>query len=825
MEDTDALARATMPTSHPALANQMALLETVFDKAPVGLGVVDRDFRYRHVNAALAEINGLPAADHLGRTAREVVPDLWPQIESLYHAVLRGETVLNCEMSGVIEAGPGGSEIRHWLTSYYAVKVDGEIVGIGIIVNDVTDLRHSREQLRIRTELYAMISRTSRAAVERQTADALYADLCRIAVETGHFRFAWVGVPDGERVRMVASAGTDNGYMSHLVVTLDEDDPRSHGPTGTAAREGKASFVNSFASESSTRPWREQARRAGFMALAALPLFERGRVNAVLTLYAGTVGFFTPDLVDTLGEISPIVSFALDSMATDALKRRDDAELRLRDRAIRAVSSGICITDATQRDNPMIYVSPSFERMTGYSAAESLGRNCRFLQGRETDPVSAAIVREAVDAGDGCTVELLNYRKDGSTFWNELTISPVADEHGTLTHFVGVQTDVTERRKLEAQIRQAQKMEAVGQLASGVAHDFNNLITVIDVCSDMLAQMLESQSEAHELALEVQQAGERAGTLTRQLLAFSRKQVLAPRVVDVNALVRDSEKLLCRLIGEHIILSILVAPGQGLSMVDPGQMEQVLINLAVNARDAMPTGGKLAITTAYEVVDQARGPLRPGPHVVLGVHDAGTGMDASVLAQIFEPFYTTKQAGQGTGLGLATVRSIVEQAGGDVQVESVVGTGTSFLIFLPRVISGFEEHASRLPASTMPRGTETILLVEDDAAVRALGQRVLEQCGYTVLPACDGHVALEFARDYPHRIDLLVSDVVMPHLGGRKLAEAIAKIRPDTKVMFVSGYTDDQVLLHGVVHSEVTMLQKPYSLATLAQTIRRVIES
>ncbi len=238
----------------------------------------------------------------------------------------------------------------------------------------------------------------------------------------------------------------------------------------------------------------------------------------------------------------------------------------------------------------------------------------------------------------------------------------------------------------------------------------------------------------------------------------------------------------------------------------------------------MPTGGHLSITTSHEVVERARGLLRPGQHVVLEVRDAGTGMNTSVLAQIFEPFFTTKQAGQGTGLGLATVRSIVEQAGGDVQVESVVGQGTMFRIYLPRIVSPSDDHASRLPAPNMPRGTETILLVEDDAAVRALGQRVLEQCGYTVLSASDGHVALEFARDYPHRIDLLVSDVVMPHLGGRKLAEAIATIRPETKVMFVSGYTDDEVLLHGVVHSEVTMLQKPYSLATLAQTIRRVIE-
>ncbi len=825
MDATDRPASDVMPAAHLALANQMALLETVFERAPVGLGVVDCDFRYLHVNSALAAINGLPAADHIGRRPSEVVPKLWPQIQAVYNAVLRGETVVNHEISGVIEAGPGGRETRHWLTSYYPVRQGNAIIGIGIVVNDVTEMRRYRDALRIRTDLYAMISRTSRAAVERQTPLELYEDICRVAVETGHFRFAWIGVPDGDRVSMIASAGDDHGYMSELVITLDENDPRSHGPTGTAARTGTSSVVNVFHAEDSTRPWHDLAEGAGFAASAAFPLFERGKVASVITLYASTAGFFTQELLDTLGEISPIVSFGLDSMAAEAAKRRDDAELRLRDRVIRAVSSGICITDPTQRDNPMIFVSPGFEKLTGYSAAEVIGHNCRLLQGPQTDAEDVAKIREAVRAGRGCTVELMNYKKDGTPFWNELTISPVADEHGTLTHFVGVQSDVTERRALEAQMRQSQKMEAVGQLASGVAHDFNNLLTVIDVCSEMLARMLQKQPDALELCVEVQKAGERAGTLTRQLLTFSRKQVVAPRIVDVNLLVRDSEKMLRRLIGEHILLAIKLGPTVGSVVVDPGQLEQVLVNLAVNARDAMPTGGRLAVTTSNVSLDEALGPLDPGQYIMLEVSDTGNGMDSAILSQIFEPFFTTKPTGHGTGLGLATVRSIVEQARGHVVVESAPGLGTKFRVYLPRDMTEMEETTIRLLPGSMPRGTETILLVEDDDAVRLLGQRALAQCGYIVLPAADGHAALEFARAYPNDIDLLVSDVVMPHLGGRKLAEAIAKIRPSTKVMFVSGYTDDQVLLHGVVHSEVTMLQKPYSIATLAQTVRRVLDT
>jgi PAS domain S-box-containing protein len=810
---------------HPALENAMALLETVFEKAPVGLGVVDRDFRYQRVNPVLAAINGRPAEDHIGRTPAEVVPGIWPAIAEQYEAVLSGETVTNREMSGVIDAGIGGAQTRYWLASYYPVRHEDQIIGIGIVVNDVTELRSYRDRLRVRTELYAMISRTSQAAISQQSVAALYADVCRIAVETGHFRFAWIGVPDDDIIRMVASAGDDSGYMQNLVITLDKDDPRSHGPTGLAIRVGRSTIVNDFHTNSDTAPWHAIARDAGFAASASFPLLEGGVAKAALTLYATTAGFFTPELVETLGEVTPIVSFALDALAAEHAKRRDVAELRLRDRAIRAVSAGICITDPTLPDNPMIFVSPGFERMTGYRSDEVLGRNCRVLQGKDTDPRQLAALRDAIRAGRGCTLELLNYRKDGTPFWNELTVTPVADEHGTLTHFVGVQFDVTERRKFEQQMRQAQKMEAVGQLASGVAHDFNNLLTVIDVCSDLLARSLQQQPDSLELAVEIQKAGERAGTLTRQLLAFSRRQVLAPRHFDLNELVRDSQSLLRRLIGEHILLSIELAPSVEPVMADPGQVEQVLVNLVVNGRDAMPLGGRLTVRTADRYLDAPLGALQPGAHVVLEVTDTGSGMDPAVLSQIFEPFYTTKPAGKGTGLGLATVRSIVEQAAGYVEVESAVGKGTTFRVYLPRDASDADEHVMREVQGSMPAGTETVLLVEDDAAVRSLGQRVLEKCGYTVLSAPDGQAALEFARTYPRHIDLLVSDVVMPILGGRKLAEAVRQLRPDTKVMFVSGYTDDEVLLHGVVHSEVTMLQKPYSLAMFAQTVRRVIDS
>ena len=471
----------------------------------------------------------------------------------------------------------------------------------------------------------------------------------------------------------------------------------------------------------------------------------------------------------------------------------------------------------------MIFVSPGFERLTGYRADEVLGRNCRLLQGADTDPAAVAALRSAIANGTGCTVEILNYRKDGTAFWNELTVAPVVDATGALTHFVGVQADVTERRRLEEQVRQSQKMEAVGQLASGVAHDFNNLLTVVDMCSELLVNALKPDDPSRELAIEIQRAGERAGGLTRQLLAFSRKQVIAPRVLDLNAVVRESEKLLRRLIGEHILLTTRLHEPIAAVFADAGQVEQVLINFAVNARDAMPSGGTITIATGEVSLHEVSRGVPAGEWVTLSVSDSGTGMDAVTRAQIFDPFFTTKGVGKGTGLGLATVRSIVETANGHVNVDTQLGAGSTFRVYLPRVTPASENTSARA-SEVMPTGTETILLAEDDDAVRTLGRRILERCGYHVLQAADGAEALRHAHEYAGPIDLLVSDVVMPHLGGRQLAEAVLALRPQTRVLFVSGYTDDEVLLHGVVHADVAMLQKPYSLVTLAQMVRRVLD-
>ncbi len=509
-------------------------------------------------------------------------------------------------------------------------------------------------------------------------------------------------------------------------------------------------------------------------------------------------------------------------------RNRTEEALRLRDRAIRGVTQGILITDCTLPDNPIIYASPGFEAITGYSAAEAVGKNCRFLQGAMTDPHEVGIVRGALQDGLPCTVELLNYKKDGSTFWNELSISPVRDAAGHVAHFVGVQSDVTARRSLQEQFRQAQKMESIGQLAGGVAHDFNNLLTIINGYSDLLLERLGPTDPMRALLVEISKAGERAGGLTRQLLAFSRKQVLDPKVLNLNAVVSDTEKMLRRLLGEDVLLATSLDPALGSVKADPGQIDQILLNLAVNARDAMPTGGRLTIETRNATLDATycatHVEVRPGDYVLLAVSDSGHGMDATTATRIFEPFFTTKGIGKGTGLGLATVHGIVKQSGGHVAVYSEIDRGTTFKVYLPHASDALSAKKPQSVSRTMPRGTETVLLVEDEDAVRALGQYILQTCGYTVLEATDGLEALQIAEAHPGPIHLLMSDVIMPHLGGRELAEKIRAVRPACKVLFLSGYTDDAVVRHGVLEAEFAFLQKPYTPSLLAQKVRGVLD-
>jgi len=504
--------------------------------------------------------------------------------------------------------------------------------------------------------------------------------------------------------------------------------------------------------------------------------------------------------------------------------RQDEAALRFANLAINAVSQGILITDPYLPDNPVVYASPSFERMTGYSAQEVVGRNCRFLQGPDTAPEAVALMRAAIQEKRGCSIELLNYRKDGVPFWNALNLAPVLDSNGHLTHFVGVQTDVTERRQMEEQFRHTQKIEVIGQMAAGIAHDFNNLLTVINGYSELVLDQLPLQDPLHEPIGRIKWAGGQAGALTHQLLAFSRQQVSAPIVLDLNSVVSDFEKILRRLIGEDIFLTTTLSPVPGAVKADPSQLIQILMNLTINARDAMPNGGRISIETQNVGLKAANCHGLVGDYVLLTVSDTGSGMDTATMSRIFEPFFTTKGPYKGTGLGLAIVRSVVKQAGGHISVCSNVGCGTTFNIYLPMVQTE-TAPTDKAPSAMekMPTGSETLLLVEDDAVLRGLELHILRGCGYNVLEASEGREAIDIAETYEGSLDLLISDLGMPYMGGHKLSGWIASLRPECKVLLVSGHKATAIG-DGVPEAEHAFLQKPFTPSALAHKVRNVLD-
>ena len=509
-------------------------------------------------------------------------------------------------------------------------------------------------------------------------------------------------------------------------------------------------------------------------------------------------------------------------------RKRSEAELRKSEERYRElVENARDIIYEHDLAGKYTVANKAAEQITGYSVAEILTLNTvQTIAPEFIDKAQQMLMRKL--AGETVTAyEIEVIAKDGHRVALDVN-SRLVFQNGVPIGVQGIARDVTERKQLEDQLRQSQKLEAVGQLAGGVAHDFNNLLTVIGGYSDLVLRRLPQASPLIANVAEIKKAGDRASGLTRQLLAFSRKQILQPVVLDLNSVVSNLEKMLRRLIGEDIELLTTTEPNLGQVKADPGQVDQVIINLIVNARDAMPEGGKLMIQTANVVLDEEythdHVPCLPGSYIMLAVSDTGIGMDAERQARIFEPFFTTKAAGKGTGLGLSTAYGIVKQSGGNIWVYSEVGKGTTFKIYLPRVDEAVDYEGGGGLERMAPHGTETILLVEDEEQVRQIAQQILTTLGYRVLPATNGQEALAVAQEHEGTIDLTITDVVMPQLSGRELVERLCLLRPNMKVLFMSGYTDDAIVRHGLLDERLEFIQKPFAADAFARKIRNVLD-
>lgn len=514
-----------------------------------------------------------------------------------------------------------------------------------------------------------------------------------------------------------------------------------------------------------------------------------------------------------------------------AERERTAERLRLLGSSVEQSRESIVITEA-ELDPPgpkIVFVNPAFTRITGYTAAEAIGKTPRILQGPRTDAALRKRLKEALARGEPFQGEAINYRKNGSEFFVEWDITPIRNEAGIITHFVSIQRDVTTRKKFEEQLFQSQKLETVAKLAGGVAHEFNNIMTSILGHCDLMLEDLPARSSLGANAQVIRKAAERAAALTRQLLAYARRQFLRPEKVSLNQIVAGMEDMIVHLMGGKIEVQMLPGPNLYDVFADAGQLEQVITNIVFNARDAMPEGGQLTLKTANVTLTDADSAmlsdLFPGNYVMLSIADTGKGMTDEVRLRLFEPFFSTKDIGKGTGLGLATCHGIIRQSGGDIAVETAPGKGTTFEIYLPQFNTDASPATVNRPAAGLPRGTETVLVVEDSQELLDMASILLRHQGYRVITATNGAEALEILRENGGKnIDLLFTDLVMPKMDGWELARRGLALHPEMKVLFCSAYTDSATVRQETLKAGTMLLQKPFTLSTLATKVRAALD-
>jgi PAS domain S-box-containing protein len=786
-------------------AVQRAYLDQLVECAPEAISVLDTRYQITRINSEFTHMFGFTPDEAVGQKLVELVvpPDRKAESRWINEVMQQGqkvtlETRRQRKDGALVEVS----------VSCAPVLVDGRRVAFYALYRNIQE--HKRAQA-VSSALCRIAERTSAA----EDLQGFYAAIHNIVGELMNARNFYIALYDPATMLL---------SFPHFV---DEHDsvpsprPLGRGLTEYVLRTGEpllatpevfAELVDSGKVELIGAPsvdWMGVPLRAGNQTFGVL----------VVQSYQEDVRFGERDK-EILTFVSQQLASAIDHKQHEEALRRSETRYRS------LVQSAVYGIYRSSVDGRFLDVNPALITMLGYESAEDVLRldpeHEVFLDPGE----HARLMQEFQRKGRLESAEVKWRRQDGRAITVRLSgrTATAAEEFDRVLEIIA--EDVTERRVLEDQFRQAQKMEAVGRLAGGVAHDFNNLLMVISGYTEVLLESLKPDNPLQGKALAIQQAADRATTLTRQLLAFSRKQLLELKVVDVNAIVADMERLLRPLIGETIELNTRLAPDVGHTRADAGQLEQVIMNLVVNSKDAMPQGGKILIETSPEDLDPGQSEhslIQPGKYVVLSVSDTGAGMDRETQSRIFEPFFTTKEQGKGTGLGLSTVYGIVKQSRGYIFANSELGQGSTFRIYLPRVEDPLE-HTGQIDSTQIAiGGSETVLLVEDEESVRELVRETLASKGYKVMEAGDGEAGLSLAEAHHGNIDLLITDVVMPGIGGCELAQRVSAARPDIKVLYLSGYTEDAIVHQGALEPGTAFLQKPFTLQVLARKVRDVL--
>jgi two-component system, cell cycle sensor histidine kinase and response regulator CckA len=733
------------------------------EEAPISVAMFDRDMRYLAASRRWVEAYGRGHRDLRGLLHYDVNPDLPERWKDLHRRGLAGETFRN-DHDGWTRADGGRYWVKWGINPWH--DPSGNIGGVMILAEDITEQVRAEEGLHFHETLL------------RETGQI---------AKVGGWEF---------------DVATGQGYWTEEVARIHELEP--------GAQPSKESGLAFYDEESRLRI--EHALTTAIE--QAIPYDLELKLNTAKgnRRWVRTIGhpiLENEKVVKVRGSFQDITERKL---AEDRLRR----QASLLDQAFDAVF-------VWERDGAISFWNQGAQRMYGFSQNEAIGRvSHELLQTSVAEGLDSVL--RSLELKGRCERELKHIRRDGKRITVESRM--VQMNEGDLRYVLEINRDVSEQRLLEAQLRQSQKMEAVGQLAGGVAHDFNNLLSVILGCTELLSESVDL-TQVKRRAEEIQKAGQRAANLTRQLLAFSRKQILEPRVINLNCKVSETTDMLVRLVGEDTEILMSLADNLGSVRADPSQIEQILLNLVVNAHDAMPNGGKITIETQNTNLEEAyagsHSSVVPGRYVMIAVSDSGVGMDADTVGHIFEPFFTTKSTG--TGLGLAVVYGAVKQSGGNIWVYSEPGKGTTFKIYFPRVDGASDDSGVNASNPVTPRGTETILLVEDSDSLRALTMEFLQLAGYKVIETKDGKDALQAAQVHEEKIDLLLTDVVMPGMSGPELAKEIKKIHPETRILFVSGYTSDSIAHRGVLEEGVNLLTKPFTRSGLTQKVREVFNA